>query len=244
METAELTLYQQGENTLKELQEKAKTLQVSDATVAFAGETLAIAKRLAVVLDDERIAKADPPYRIYKDINDRYNLLIKPCKEIADKIEKLIAAFNRAKREEAERQKREYERKLQEAEQARLAEERRQKEEYERQLAEAEKKRQAELKKAEKKGVEPPPAKFVPPPPAPVAAIFVAPPPPMEAPREKIATTFGSVKIKERWTFEETDIAQVPREYLMVDEKKVKTAINAKESPVRTITGLRIYPEA
>lgn len=243
MQTTELTLYQKGELTLRELQEKTKTLQVNDQTVEFAGETLAIAKRLVTVLDDERIAQGDPHFRVYKDINDRFNLLLKPCKEIASKIENLIAAYNRAKREEAERQKREYERKVREAEEARIAEERRQKEEYARQLAEAERKRQAELKKAEKKGVEPPPAAVIPPPPIPVPVIFIPSPLPIEAPKEKIATTFGSVKIKERWTFEVIDIAQVPREFMMVDERGVMNAINAKVGAVRTIAGLRIYPE-
>ena len=290
MQTSEMTLYQKGEQTLRELQEKAKTLQVNDNTVEFAGETLAIAKRLAVVLDDERLAKADPPYRIYKEINDQYNLLIKPCKEIATKIENLIAAYNRAKREEAERQKQEYERKVREVEVARLAEERRIREEQERQIREAEQKRLAEEKRIreeserqlreaqakaraegakkgelerlrreaeEKRLAEERRAKeeserlqreqetkrqleLLQAQQSPV----IAPPLPMEAPKEKIATTFGSVKIKERWMFEETDIVQVPREYLMIDEKKVKAAINAKENPVRNIPGLRIYPEA
>jgi hypothetical protein len=210
MPTTELTLYQKGELTLRELQEKAKTLQVTDDTIDFAAETLAIAKRLVTVLDEERTAETDPHYRIYKAINDKYSLLIRPCKDIATKVENQIAAYNRAKREEAERKRRE----------------------YERELAEAERKRQQELKKAEKKGIEPPPA------------VVLPPPPPVEVPKEKIATTFGNVKIKERWTYDVVAFNQVPREFLMVDEKGVLNAINAKVGPMRNIAGLRIYPEA
>lgn len=244
MQTSEMTLYDKGKVTLSELQEKVKTLQVTDATLEFAGETLAVAKRLAKVLDDERKDEKEPHLKECQDIDNRYGILIKPCQEIAKKIENMIAAYNRAKREEAERKQREYERQLREAEEKRLAEERRQKEEYERQLAEAEKKRQAELKKAEKKGVEPPPMAAIPPPPVPVASVYVPPPPVVEAPKEKLSTTFGSVKIKDRWTYDVVDFDKVPREFMMVDERGVKLAINAKVDPVREIPGLKIYPES
>lgn len=45
----------------------------------------------------------------------------------------------------------------------------------------------------------------------------------------------GSTK---RWAFEITDAAQVPREYLMVDEKKIREAVTNGE---RIIPGVRIY---
>lgn len=287
--STQLTLYEKGELTLRELQEKTRTLQINDATVEFGGETLAIAKRLVTVLDDERIAQGDPHFRLYKDINDRFNLLLKPCKEIASKIENLIAAYNRAKREEAERQKQEYERKVREAEEKRLAEERRIREEQERQIREAEQKRIAEerrlreeserklaeleakaraegtkkkelerlrreveekrlaeerrikeeqewvLKEQEAKRQ----AELL----KAQSAAVVAAPMPMEAPKEKIATTFGNMRIKERWTFEVIDIVQVPREFLTVDERGVMNVINAKVGATRTIAGLRIYPK-
>ena len=243
-QSTEMSVYERGLVTFKEIQEKAKTLQVTDETVEYAGETLVIAKRLASVLDTERLEEGSPHYERYKEINNRFNAIIKPCQDIAASIEKKIAAFNRAKREEAERQRLEYERKVREAEEKRLAEERRQKEEYERQLREAEKKRQAEIKKAEKKGVEPPPPLVIPAPPPPVAVQVPVPPPPVaEAPQEKFSTAFGSAKVKGRWTYTEVDINKVPREWLMLDEKKVLKAINQPKLPVRTIPGLDIHPE-
>lgn len=55
--------------------------------------------------------------------------------------------------------------------------------------------------------------------------------------------SFGSPKVKgltKRWTFEITDTAQVPREFLQVDEKKIREAIAAGE---RSIAGVRIYQD-
>lgn len=49
-----------------------------------------------------------------------------------------------------------------------------------------------------------------------------------------------SVSARERWTFEVVDAAKVPREYLMVDEKKIRALVNAG---VRSIEGVNIYPE-
>lgn len=52
---------------------------------------------------------------------------------------------------------------------------------------------------------------------------------------------FGANKVKgvtKRWTFEVTDPALVPREYLVVDEAKIRTAMNAG---VREVAGVRFY---
>ena len=143
-QSTELTLYQQAQATLAELSEKVKALEVNDETVAFAGESLAVAKRLVKVLDDERKEKKEPYFQKAKDVDAKYGLLIKPCEAIADKVEKLIAAYNRQKREEAERLRQQREQMLREAEQKRMLEERRIREEQERQVREAEAKRVAE----------------------------------------------------------------------------------------------------
>lgn len=49
----------------------------------------------------------------------------------------------------------------------------------------------------------------------------------------------GSVVNTKRWTFEVIDAAKVPREYLMVDEQKIRAAVDV--SQVREIPGVRIY---
>lgn len=55
--------------------------------------------------------------------------------------------------------------------------------------------------------------------------------------------SFGSTKkngLTKRWTFEITDASQVPSEYLVVDEKKVREAVAAG---TRSIPGIRIYQD-
>lgn len=63
---------------------------------------------------------------------------------------------------------------------------------------------------------------------------------PVEAPVRHVPA-FGSQKVKgitKRWTFEITDASAVPREYLIVDEAKIRAAMNAGE---RSIAGIRFY---
>lgn len=54
-------------------------------------------------------------------------------------------------------------------------------------------------------------------------------------------TDEGTASVVKTWTFEVTDETQVPREYLMVDEKKIRQAV---KGGVRQIAGIRIYEEA
>ncbi len=70
-----------------------------------------------------------------------------------------------------------------------------------------------------------------------------APPPPMRAPipvapqkttRSPLATT----TVKKVWQYEITDPDAVPREYLVVDEKKIAAVVRAG---VRSIAGVRIF---
>jgi len=49
--------------------------------------------------------------------------------------------------------------------------------------------------------------------------------------------------LKANWTYEVLDIAQVPREWLMIDDRKVRAAIRAEDG-LRDIPGLRIYDDA
>lgn len=213
MSNEQALVIERGRTTLVELQKTAKELQVTGVTLQYAGETLAVAKRLATVLDDERKALGEPHYAEYKDINNRYNAVINPCKDIVADIERRIASYNRKKKEEAEAAQREYQRKLEEQRKA----------------------QEVAAKKAEEQGEAPPT------PPAPV----MPPPPPATAPQEKIATSFGTVKVKERWLYQIEDMTKVPLDWLVPDEKKILAAINRKDKdhPVRKIPGLKIFPE-
>jgi hypothetical protein len=46
--------------------------------------------------------------------------------------------------------------------------------------------------------------------------------------------------LREEWVFEVANLAEVPREWLMLDESKVRAAIRRKDDPVRDIPGLTI----
>lgn len=62
---------------------------------------------------------------------------------------------------------------------------------------------------------------------------------PVEAPMVKHVPSFGSPSVKgvtKRWTFSVIDPALVPREYLVVDEAKIRAAMNAG---VRDIPGVK-----
>lgn len=57
--------------------------------------------------------------------------------------------------------------------------------------------------------------------------------------RQQIAVAQHSTEgVRNVWTFEVQNLANVPREYLMLDEKKVRQAIRSGE---RSISGLMIY---
>ena len=59
------------------------------------------------------------------------------------------------------------------------------------------------------------------------------------APAARVRTDSGSVTQTTRWTFEVVDPAQVPREYLVVDERRSA----ARSRPeVREVPGVNIYP--
>jgi seryl-tRNA synthetase len=54
-------------------------------------------------------------------------------------------------------------------------------------------------------------------------------------------TESGSASQRKVWTFEVIDAAQVPREYLMVDEKRIRDAVRMG---TRDIPGIRIFEES
>jgi len=66
--------------------------------------------------------------------------------------------------------------------------------------------------------------------------------PEIAMPKEKLKvnTDNGTVYERKHWTFKIVDFEKIPREYLMIDNKKVNAAIRAG---VRNIDGLEIYQE-
>lgn len=56
----------------------------------------------------------------------------------------------------------------------------------------------------------------------------------------KTKTEDGTAFIKKEWTYRIIDISQVPREYMILDEKKVKGAVKAG---IRSIPGLEIFED-
>lgn len=70
---------------------------------------------------------------------------------------------------------------------------------------------------------------------APAPVVFV--PPPTVAPAAKV----GGITARMEWAFEITDPAAVPREYLMVDESRIRRVVQALKEQTR-IPGVRVYP--
>ncbi len=64
---------------------------------------------------------------------------------------------------------------------------------------------------------------------------------PMEAPRG-IRSDSGTSGLVDNWTFKVVNLEQVPREWLILDEQKVRAAVRGKNG-VRDIPGLSIYAE-
>jgi hypothetical protein len=78
------------------------------------------------------------------------------------------------------------------------------------------------------------------PPEAPVVPVQAALPTAAEASR--VTGDYGSVaSLRSRWIHEVTDLASVPREYLMVNDAAIKAAI---KGGVRTIPGVRVFQES
>lgn len=124
---------------------------------------------------------------------------------------------------------------LREQERLRIEEQRRIDEQHRKEQAaldEARRKEQEKLnKKAEKKGIEAP---ILPP-------ATVLPPPPKVEVSQTVRTDIGRSTVRKIMKFEVIDLALVPREYLMPDEKKIGAAVRAKLAT--QIPGVKIWEE-
>jgi hypothetical protein len=59
-------------------------------------------------------------------------------------------------------------------------------------------------------------------------------------PQGPVRTAAGTVQTRKVWTFEITDAAQVPREYMAIDETRIRQAVAAG---IRQIAGVNIYQD-
>ena len=59
---------------------------------------------------------------------------------------------------------------------------------------------------------------------------------------QREAPKVQGVSMREVWKFEVTDATQVPREYLVVDETKIRKVVAALRSDAK-IPGVRVYAE-
>ena len=63
-----------------------------------------------------------------------------------------------------------------------------------------------------------------------------------EAPIKRVFAPDGNAQFRKVWTHEIVDELAIPRQWLMVDEKKIRAAVD-HEGGVRDIPGVRIYQE-
>jgi hypothetical protein len=82
--------------------------------------------------------------------------------------------------------------------------------------------------RAEAKGITPPIPEIV----APIVA----------GPEKRIETDFGKASFTEKWNFTITDETLIPREYLMVDEVKIRKVVKALKADTK-IPGIRVFDE-
>jgi hypothetical protein len=193
----------------------AKTMAVTDNVSAnFAIETGKTIKEYQKKIEDLRKALVGPYNTKVKEINDYAKLIAKPLDEVETHLKKQLSAFADAQR------------KIREEEQRKLDAQR-----------EAAKKKMEEEIAAATSGVDDSLEKLA------LAARTASEHKPILAEiksqeKEIEATAIKGVRVT--WKSEITNEALVPREYLIVDQKKINAAIAAG---ARDIPGVRIFEE-
>jgi hypothetical protein len=211
------------------LKARAEGLEVRDDAAMAEATSLSLGlDRLKRALEKRRKETVDPPNQFVKAVNGAAKFFSDPVTEAISALKAKMTAYQAALVREreaaarAEAARREAEARA--AAEKRAAELRREMEAKaatEAEKAEAEARARA-VAEAEAK-----------------AALMAAAPPPPEAPRT-VRTEAGAAQLVKKWTFRVSDPALVPREYLALDERKVREAIRAG---VREIPGLEIYED-
>lgn len=182
-----------------------------EATADAAADKLAVIVRARNTAEEQRKHHTKPLNDQKRAIDGAFKELTGPLDGAEKALKDQVAAFHREQQRIA-------------AEAARAAEEERRREERNAQ----ERQRRANLR-ARQEGTQPVQHQ-----PAQVAA-----PPPKPAPTRQTQSG-AQVQAKAVWRFSIEDEAQVPREYLMVDERKVRQAVNGG---ARQIAGIRIWED-
>lgn len=210
------------------LEQQANRMIVSTQDdVAAATNLLAIIATSNKTIEEQRTFMVKPLNDHVKNINNRFKLYSAPLERATTTLKRKIIHYNkeieRLRQEEIARQRKAEaeERAKQEAEARRIREEAE---------AAAAAEALATGKPYEEPKVEPPQ--------------FVSPPRPAPAPTYQVQKTvradLGTATVKKKWTYEIEDENLIPREYLMVNEKKIAAIVRAG---VRQIAGVRIYLE-
>lgn len=219
---SELTLLQKSQETFLEIQKRAESLVINSAeTLQEAGEAVTIGKRIISVVDKHREEEKKPHFEAAKHVDEKHFAIIKPCKALVESIEAKSRAYRRQIEEEVEKQRKE-------AMRLQIEAERNAQDEIDR----LETERLKIAQENEENNLPPPPEIEIP-----KTPVFI-PPPPVVVPNA-VTTSFGTMKLAKKYSFEIVDIAKVPAFYLTVDEKRVKEAINKQGKT--EINGLRIY---
>ena len=224
----------------------AKSVKITDGeslglAVAKLGE-IAKANREA---ETRRKTLTEPPNHWVKSVNETIKWVVAPLAEAEVIVKRAVAAWQEAERRRVEEERRRIEaeqrRMQEEARQARLAEEAATREAeakakataeaatlpefYERMAEEEEAQRQAAKAAETVKTVEA------------ASAPVVLP----VAPGRTMASGGTAATVRQVWTFEVTNLADVPRVFLRLNETTIREAIVAGG---RQIPGLRLFPEA
>ncbi len=172
-----------------------------------------------VVKDDDTNAYAvqltGEVKKVFKKIEARRVEIVKPHNEFVRDVNKFAKLFTEPLKKLEKDLKKKQEQYFYQQEMAR----RKREAEMRRRQEEIQQKMQQE---AEKVGVDAP----------------VIPPPAMPTKRGPVRTATGTQSVSMEWTFEIEDFGEIPRQYLMVDEKAIRAAINAG---IRTIPGVKIF---
>ena len=208
-------------------QQANRILVATQDDVTAATNLLSIIKASEKALEEQRTFMVKPLNAHVRNINARFKLYSQPLGRATVTLKGKIIHFNkemqRLRNEEIAKQKKTEaeERARQEAKTRRIQEE-----------AEAEAAAEA---LSTGKSYEPPKVDI---------PQFVSPLRPAPAPTYQVQKTvradLGTVTAKKKWTYEIEDEDLIPRDYLMVNEKKIAAVVRAG---VRQIQGVRIYQE-
>ncbi len=209
---AGLSKYDQA---IADMEAQAQAIVITDETLAQANELGALASKTIKAIEKAQKDATGPAWE-FKSTVDR---LAKGYKDRFESIKKVcagkIANFQEAKRLERAKAE-EAARKAKEEAQAKL----------DAQVAAENEKRRKEAEATGQKAVEVPP-------------IVLATPVIPEEPKV-VRTEAGSSHQVKTWTFKVVDPAQVPREFLTVDESAIRRAV---KDGMRNIAGVEIYEE-